>query len=209
MSSLILYCVASLIVISISASGHMVIGDSDEPDFCNNLDCPKYTLVSKKEGYEVRNYDASRWVGITMTSNDWFKTTTECFELLYLYITGENRNKTDIPMATPVATKIVPVPGGNQSNYTVLFFTPFKFKQDTPKPSNPKLAIVDLPAITAYVISFGGFERNKELEEYSNKLMSYLERDGTSYVKDAYFTAGYDTPYKFINRHNEVWYTAP
>ena len=182
--------------------------DGDEPDFCHDLDCPKYTLASKKDGYEVRKYESSRWVGVTMTSNDWYGSVNEAFEMLFNYISGQNDKQTKIPMASPVATKIEPGQNGQPSNYTILFFTPFEFKEDTPKPTNPKLAIVDLPAITAYVISFEGFERDTQLLEYAEKLRSDLERDNEDYVKGAFFTAGYDPPYRFIGRHNEVWYLA-
>ena len=59
-------------------------------------------------------------------------------------------------MATLVASKIVPI-GGGQSNFTTLFFVPFAYQSNTSVPTNPALAIVDLPAITAYVKSFGGY----------------------------------------------------
>ena len=40
----------------------------DEPVFCHDLDCPKYTLVAKKTGYEIRNYAPSKWVSGTFTA---------------------------------------------------------------------------------------------------------------------------------------------
>ena len=181
--------------------------DRDEPGFCHDLDCPTYTTVSKKDGYEVRKYDASRWVGTTITSRDDYKTAVnEGFDRLFDYISKGNKNNTAVPMATPVATKIEP--GSNGDNYTVLFFTPFAYKINTPVPNDTRLAIVDLPALTAYAISFPGYEGDNQLKEYLGKLKGDLQKDGMKYVEDYYFTAGYDPPYRFIGRHNEVWLAA-
>ena len=181
----------------------------DEPSFCHDLDCPKYTLVDKKDGYEVRNYKPSKWVGTTISSVSYTKAVDTAFDKLFNYISGENTAKAKIPMAAPVATKIVPGRGpAHESNFTVLFFTPFAYQNNTPTPTNPELALVDLPAITAYVVSFGGYENDRSLQEYATDLTDRLNEDRVDYVKDFYFTAGYDSPYRIIGRHNEVWFLA-
>lgn len=181
----------------------------DEPVFCHDLDCPRYTLVAKKNGYEIRNYAPSKWVGTTFTGSSYNKATQDGFNLLFKYISGANYANEKIPMASPVATKIVPGPGSTgEKNFTVLFFTPFAYQANTPTPTDPRLALVSLPAITAYVASFGGFESDAELQEHTSELVSYLDKDGVAYVKDFYFTAGYDPPFRVIGRHNEVWLLA-
>ena len=112
-------------------------------------------------------------------------------------------------MASPVATKIAPGPGSTgEKNYTVLFFTPFAYQANMPTPTNPQLGLVSLPAMTAYVGSFGGFESDADLQERTSELISYLNKDRVAYVKDVYFTAGYDPPFRVIGRHNEVWLLA-
>ena len=167
-----------------------------------------FTVVEKKDGYEKRTYESSRWVGTTISSDDYLKSVDEGFDRLFKYISGDNRNATKVPMATPVATKIVPGKNGNSNTFTVLFFTPFAYKTGTPVPTNPQLAIVDLPSLTAHVKSFAGYEKDSELKEYATKLEDNLKRDGAKYVEDFYFTVGYDPPYRFIGRHNEVWFAA-
>ena len=181
----------------------------DEPSFCHDLDCPKYTLVDKKNGYEIRKYDPSKWVGTTISSLNFSSAAHTGFERLFKYISGENTANEKIPMAAPVATKIVPGQGpACETNFTVLFFTPFAYQNNTPAPTNPQLAIVNLPAITAYVASFGGWEEDKELQEHASELTERLVEDKVDYVKDFYFTASYDSPYRIIDRHNEVWLLA-
>jgi len=181
----------------------------DEPVFCHDLDCPKYTLVAKKTGYEIRSYAPSKWVGTTLTGSSYNKVVSDGFQLLFQYISGANSANEKIPMASPVATKIAPGPGSiGEKNFTVLFFTPFAYQANTPTPTDPRLALVSLPAITAYVASFGGFESDTDLEKQTSELVSNLDKDGVTYVKDSYFTAGYDPPFRVIGRHNEVWLLA-
>ena len=181
----------------------------EEPSFCNGLDCPKYTLVSTKQGYEVRNYEATKWVGTTVPSMSFTTALHIAYGKIADYISGANSAKAKIPMATPIATKVVPGQGpACDSNFTVLLFIPFAYQSNTPTPTDPQVALVDLPAITAYVTSFGGWEADNELQEYASELANTLIDENISYVKDFYLTASYDSPLKDTNRHNEVWFLA-
>ena len=192
-------------VFSLATAASFKAKVSDGPSFCNGLDCPKYTVVSvSKAGYETRQYMPSKWVGTTSTGTSFMKATNEAFEELFDYIQGANKDGIKIPMASPVASKIVPI-GGGQSNFTTLFFVPFAYQSNTSVPTNPALAIVDLPAITAYVKSFGGYMRDEQVKDNIEKLRTDLDKEGSAYVTDFYFAAGYDSPYRFLDRHNEVW----
>ena len=83
----------------------------DEPVFCHDLDCPKYTLVAKKTGYKIRYCAPSKWVGGTFNGSSYNKVEPHGFDLLFEYISGTYSAKEKIPMASPVATEIVPSPG--------------------------------------------------------------------------------------------------
>ena len=175
------------------------------PSFCHDQDCPKYTTVSvSKEGYETRQYSPSKWVGTTSTGTSYSVEVGKAFRKLFAYIEGANREGTKVPMAVPVASKIVPL-GTGQSNFTTLFFVPFDYQASTPIPTDPTVAIVELPAITAYVKSFGGFMHDEQVKENIEKLRLGLDKDGLTYITDFYFVADYDSPYRLIDRHNEVW----
>ena len=172
-----------------------------EPKFCHDLDCPKFS------GYEVRHYLPSKWVGTTVTSTSYTTATGEGFEKLFRYISGANKDGIKIPMAAPVASKIVPL-SGEESNYTTLFFVPFDYQENTPIPTDPTLAIINLPALKVYVKSFGGFITDELLKKKLKKLKEDLGKDGLGYVSEYYFAAAYDSPFRIINRHNEVWLKA-
>lgn len=53
--------------------------------------------------------------------------------------------------------------------------------------------------------SFGGFAKAKKNQEEIQALAETLRRDGRTFQEKIYYTAGYDSPFKLLNRHNEVW----
>ena len=175
---------------------------ASEPSFCHDLDCPKFN------GYEVRHYLASKWVGTTVTSASYSAATAKGFEKLFQYISGDNSDDVKIPMAAPVASKVVPLSGGERFNFTTLFFVPFSYQSDTPVPTDHALSITNLPAMKVYVKSFGGFITNELLTTNLKDLKEQLAKDKLGYVKEYYFAADYDSPFKLTNRHNEVWLKA-
>ena len=195
--------IALVVLVLLYATSAASYSDSvlHEPKFCHYLDCPKFS------GYEVRHYLPSKWVGTTVTSTSYTTATGEGFEKLFRYISGANKDGIKIPMAAPVASKIVPL-SGEESNYTTLFFVPFDYQENTPIPTDPTLAIINLPALKVYVKSFGGFITDELLNKKLKKLKEDLGKDGLGYVSEYYFAAAYDSPFRIIDRHNEVWLKA-
>ena len=55
---------------------------------------------------------------------------------------------------------------------------------------------------------YGGFSNIDEIQKYSEQLGEDLVEDGLgdTFRKDVFFFAGYDSPFKVFNRHNEIWY---
>ena len=48
----------------------------------------------------------------------------------------------------------------------------------------------------------------RKVEQHYNELVKSLKRDGLGeddFRTDAIYSAGYDSPWKFFNRHNEIW----
>nr|XP_015199672.1 PREDICTED: heme-binding protein 2 [Lepisosteus oculatus] len=53
--------------------------------------------------------------------------------------------------------------------------------------------------------TYGGFSNEQKSREELLKLSESLRRDGHQFVDKEYYTAGYDSPFKLVNRRNEVW----
>ena len=52
-------------------------------------------------------------------------------------------------------------------------------------------------------ISFGGWANDKKIELYKSKLILSLESEGILF-SDKFLFFGYNAPYEFLNRKNEV-----
>lgn len=131
------------------------------------------------------------------------------FMRLFKYIEGANVKKMKIPMTVPVAVEIQPGQGPFcKNNFTINFFVPFEDQADPAAPTEEDVFISTLPAITAYVKVYGRYSDLDLVQKYSEELGEDLVKDGLgdTFRKDVFFTAGYDSPFKPINRHNEIWY---
>ena len=61
---------------------------------------------------------------------------------------------------------------------------------------------------TLYCRSFGGFAGETTFENNLKELKSTLSRNRAAHDSSHFFTAGYDSPFTFVHRHNEVWVEA-
>ena len=131
------------------------------------------------------------------------------FMRLFDYIEGENVKKQKIPMTAPVAVQIQPGQGPFcKNNFTVNFFVPFEDQADPAAPTNKDVFISTQKMFCAYVIVYGGYSKFDDIQKYSEALGEALVKDGLgdTFRKDVFFSAGYDNPFKPLNRHNEIWY---
>lgn len=129
---------------------------------------------------------------------------------LFNYISGCNNKHEEIPIATPVLTKVYYNLNGqfHPSNFTVSFFISFKYQGNPPVPTDNTIVVSRCSSFSAYVVSFGGYMKLvPQIRHNVKKLADALERDGLgkSYIKDYFYTAVYDNPYVVNNRHNEIW----
>ena len=182
------------------------------PWFSHGLETPDFETESKQdEGviYEVRKYPVTKWVSTEIQSMSFQEATRQGFRKLFKYISGENSSGSKIPMTCPVAVKIQPSQGpACESTFLTHFYVPMQYQNNTPTPTGEDVALVEYPAFKAFVLSYSGFNSDEKLLESATKLATQLEKDGVDHVKEYYYYAGYDSPYRLFNRHNEVWFVA-
>ncbi|XP_075453938.1 heme-binding protein 2 isoform X1 [Ascaphus truei] len=117
----------------------------------------------------------------------------------------KQRQKVKIEMTAPVTTYVTPGAGPScESTITVSFFVPPEQQADPPKPSENNICIEERAQTTVYVRSFGGFTNAAKNQEQLLQLSESLKRDGKLFDENVYYTAGYDSPFKLFNRHNEI-----
>lgn len=185
-----------------------VAAESDaSPEFCHGLDCPSYKVLDKADTWELREYKKASWVSTVVEGYVYETSISTGFKRLYDYISGENEQHRVINMTAPVRTKVVPGDGPFcKSNFTISFFTPFEFQlDDAPVPASPDVFVEVTPTTRVYVSEFGGFAITPVITSKLKALTDELHQAGAEIVEDYYFIAGYDSPFRLKNRHNEVW----
>lgn len=173
------------------------------PKFCGKSKCPAYNLTACGDGYEKRCYVASSWV---MTAADKLDTKmfSPMFRRLFSYIRGRNERRQKINMTVPVMVAMSYNITDHKTKSNMAFYVPLK---SPPKPTDAKVSLQKCPAGCAYVRSFGGYVKSRSLLMYKQLylLSKALKKDKIAYKKGQSAYAGYDAPWKGINRHNEVW----
>jgi len=182
---------------------------AEKPWFCHKLECPTYTVTGNGTNYEVRKYPAFKWTTTTTEGLDYKHASSQNFMRLFRYISGANDKKVKIPMTAPVLVSVQVTQGPFcANNFTMHFFIPFESQENPPTPTENTVGLVTLEEQEVYVRSYGGFSSIEKLQKNAQKLAVDLEKDGlgASYDATMLYSAGYDSPFHLLNRHNEVWF---
>lgn len=179
------------------------------PDFCNGLECPEYESISiLTKNIEIRQYKKSTWVSTNMKNGAMDSLKSKGFRTLFSYISGKNAEKEKIEMSTPVLIKINSNVAFSENDTvgTMSFYLGYKYENEAaPLPEDSNAFLSTLEPKKYAVISYGGYSNQKDQEENLISLGSYLEQNSYKFNKEYYFYAGYDSPFRFLGRHNEVW----
>ena len=178
------------------------------PSWCHGLDCPAFDSVSSGSSlYEVRRYAPSVWVATVVTGPAYDKAVNTGFMALFGYIGGANEASEKIEMTTPVLVDVSPGPGPTcGSNFTVAFYA--TEGAVPPSPTNPALFVRHVPERLVYVTSYGGWASESTVLAKASELASALAADGKEFQDGIFLTASYDSPFRLLGRHNEVWLLA-
>lgn len=178
---------------------------------------PEYELVHVFEDYELRRY-APQLVAETQVSGSFDETGNEAFRILAAFISGENRAQRKLAMTAPVSQEPVseeiamtapvsqrPVPG-TERTWIFRFVMPARYTRETlPEPTDPRVAIRELPARLMAARRFSGFWRESRFRENEAALLAALERAGLEPSGEPGY-ARYNSPFTpWFLRRNEVW----
>jgi hypothetical protein len=162
-----------------------------------NIESYPYVVDKKYKTFETRNYEASLFTSVKLSSKDYKETSSRGFSILAGYIFGGNETNEKIAMTSPVAISL-------EDSMTVMFMVPKNNKRESlPKPNQSQIEFREEPAKTVAAITFGGWASDEKIELYKAKLKSALDAEGIKYTNRFYFF-GYNPPYEFFNRKNEV-----
>jgi hypothetical protein len=127
---------------------------------------------------------------------------------LFKYISGANAASSKIAMTVPVLTFVQPPAGPFcKTRFTVAFMAPHAVVAagGPPAPTDASVFVKTTGAAEFYVASKGGWVMTDGAEAgLAAGLAAALEAAGIEFA-DRVFLAGYDPPFRLVNRHNEVW----
>ena len=154
-----------------------------------------YEVVKQNKVYEIRKY-SDRLAIEAITSSQ-----GSSFRKLFNYISGNNENKEEISMTTPV-TQIK-----KKSSMTMQFYLPSKFNKDNiPSPSNSDVKILNIKGGYYAVIKYSGRASDKNFIKHKNILKKELKKNDILILSSP-IKATYDKPFTLpMLRRNEAMF---
>ena len=160
----------------------------------NNNVQEQYVILKKIDNIEIREYresvNASYYSKEKIDRNNYFKN-------LAAYIFGDNTEKANIAMTSPVTMKLY-------GNREMIFRMPSNYTLDNlPKANNPEINFMTIASCTKATIQYSGYS-NKNIEERKKQeLKKILERENIKH-NNKFELLVYNSPFEILNRRNEI-----
>ena len=162
-----------------------------------NIETYTYVVDKKYDTFEIRSYEATLFTSVKLSTKGYKNSSSKGFSILAGYIFGNNEKNEKISMTSPVTMSL-------EDSMTMMFMVPKELKKEMlPKPNQSLIEFKEEPAKTVAAINFNGWANDKKIEKFKQKLKTALDAEGITY-SDRFYFLGYNAPYEFFNRKNEV-----
>lgn len=187
-----IYIVAGIGVLFLLIQSYKVVSSSLKTE------TQKYRTVFKEARYEIRFYPSATFATINSPGTDYKSVASSGFRKLAGYIFGGNEQKQSIAMTAPVRMEMT------EKGSTMSFVMPEKYKEsDLPKPNDSSVKIVKSSPQYVAAVTFGGYADDQSIQENRDFLLKLLQEKGIK-VAGEYTYLGYNAPFQFWSRKNEV-----
>jgi hypothetical protein len=164
----------------------------------STIETQKYRVVKKEHGFEVRFYPKATFATIRSSGANYKQVASSGFRKLAGYIFGGNNQNKSIAMTAPVRMEM------SEKGSAMSFVMPEKYDMASlPKPNDATVEIKQSEEVYAAVIAFGGYANDEKIDDYKNKLVALLQKKSIKIIGNFNFL-GYNAPYQFIGRKNEI-----
>jgi DNA gyrase inhibitor GyrI len=155
----------------------------------------KYKMVTKNKLYEIREY-SDRLVIETKASDR-----GSSFRKLFKYISGDNKDKKEIKMTTPVTQT------EKNGNMTMQFYIPVEFNEsNVPGPNNSEVEVLNIKGGYYAAITYSGRASDSNYIKHKDILEDQLKKDKISIISKP-IRATYNSPFTLpMLRRNEVMF---
>lgn len=172
-----------------------------------------YTVVEKDDHFEIRDY-SPHLVAETLVVGSLEEAGSIAFNILFGYISGENRSRRKVEMTAPVSQQASPekikmtAPVGQQrmeDKWAVSFMMPASYSLETlPVPKNPKVTLRRVPGRRMAAVRYSGFWSEKGYLENIRKLEAWINDKGLK-IAGGPLWARYNAPFTpWFLRRNEI-----
>ncbi len=157
-----------------------------------------YRVVKKEKDIEIRFYPSATMATIRSSARTYKELASPGFRKLASFIFGGNQQGKSIAMTTPVQMDI------QDTGSSMSFVMPVGYTtENIPKPNDPNVNITTSPEEYVAVIRFGGYATDQSIKSHATKLENILRELDIPYYGNFRFL-GYNAPFQFINRRNEI-----
>jgi len=158
----------------------------------------KYRTVLTDGQLEIRFYPSATFATIYSAETEYKALASSGFRRLAGYIFGGNDQAKSIPMTAPVRMEM-----GTKGS-SMSFVMPENFEvSNLPKPKDSKIQIQKSAPQYVAVISFNGYANDERIREHRDLLLRLIQAKGMQLAGE-YSYLGYNAPYQFWGRRNEV-----
>lgn len=173
-------------------------------DIFRTFESVPYKVTRTAPGYEERLYEEQKWVCTQETKKS--DPLNSLFWRLFQYISGHNHNSEYIAMTVPVTTEFT-IQSASDKTYTMCYYLGLQHQDDPPAPLNSQVFIQERPQMTVLTRTVGGYLTSEsDWMEEAGKLAAVIQENGETVSLNHMYWAGYDSPWKFWSRRNEVWF---
>lgn len=158
----------------------------------------KYKVVFKDTELEIRFYPEATMATIYSNASNYKGVANSGFRKLAGFIFGGNEQNTGISMTAPVRMNMT------EKGSEMSFVMPEKYDESNlPKPKDKSIHIHKSTPQYVAVIVFGGYASDEKINIYKQQLTQVLNKRNIKITGD-YTFLGYNAPYQFIGRTNEI-----
>jgi len=158
----------------------------------------KYNVVKKYDSFEIRFYPPATLATVYSQATSYRDISGPGFRVLAGYIFGGNESEKKIAMTAPVHMDI------NRDRSSMSFVMPSGYdSSNLPRPDDSRVVIEKTPEQHYAVVSFSGYASDESIQKHAERLRKALDENKIEHY-GSFRYLGYNPPYQFINRRNEV-----
>ena len=158
----------------------------------------KFRVILKEDRFEIRFYPSATMATIYSNATDYKGLASSGFRKLARYIFGGNEQKQSISMTAPVRMNMT------EKGSSMSFVMPEKYNNnELPTPNDKSIDIQQSKPVYVASISFSGYATDVKIK-FNKEQLEQMLKDKNIKVVGEYSFLGYNAPYEFIGRTNEI-----